>query len=362
MIRGLIKNNFKLMLRNKWVLVSMILGPILVIAMLASAFEDMMASYETVETFEVGYRISEDSMFANNIKEIKKAGKEAKIDFENYPDGEPKTLMEQNDLAGFVVLEKDTYTVYESKDYESQGKILEYFMGQVEREATSQVRDSIFPQKEEIKTVPMQKVKYMPAIDSKDYYGIIEVVYFIWCGIIGMAGVLSSEKKNGIEKRFQVAGMTEGRLYLARWIPTVLTIICETAITIFVTKTIFDISWGNNPVSILILCVTIMGSAACGLFLYSIFQNLAVVVIALFTLVWFMGFFGGSFETYMFSTVPESLKQLSPIYHVNRALVECSCMGNSDYIVSSILYMAGITIGCSVLAIIINTVRKKGRA
>ncbi len=362
MIRGLIKNNFKLMLRNKWVLVSMILGPILVIAMLASAFEDMMASYETVETFEVGYRISEDSMFANNIKEIKKAGKEAKIDFENYPDGEPKTLMEQNDLAGFVVLEKDTYTVYESKDYESQGKILEYFMGQVEREATGQVRDSIFPQREETKTVPMQKVKYMPAIDSKDYYGIIEVVYFIWCGIVSMAGVLSSEKKNGIEKRFQVAGMTEGRLYLARWIPTVLTIICETAITIFVTKAIFDISWGNNPVSTLILCVTIMGSAACGLFLYSIFQNLAVVVIALFTSVWFMGFFGGSFETYMFSTVPESLKQLSPIYHVNRALVECSCMGNSDYIVSSILYMAGITIGCSVLAIIINTVRKKGRA
>ncbi len=362
MIRGLIKNNFKLMLRNKWVLVSMILGPILVIAMLSSAFEDIMSSYKTVEIFDVGYRMSEDSIFADNIKEIKKAGKEADIDFQNYPDGDAEAVMEQNDLAGFVVFEKNTYTVYKSTDYESQGERLEYFMGQVEREATSQVRDSMFPQKKEIEILPMEKVKYMPAIDSKDYYGIIEVVYFSWCGIVSIAGVLASEKKNGIEKRFQVAGISEVKLYLARWIPAVLTIICEIAITIVGTKVLFGISWGNNPASILILCVMIMGVVACGLFLYSILQNLAVVVIALFTLVWFMGYIGGSFETYMFSTVPESVKQLSPIYHTNRALVECSCMGNSDYIVSSILYMLGITIGCTALAIIISMIRKKGRA
>lgn len=362
MIRGLIKNNFKLMLRNKWVLVSMILGPILVIAMLSSAFEDIMSSYENVEIFEVGYQMSEDSIFADSIQEIKRAGKEADIDFQNYQDGEAESVMEKNDLAGFIVFEKNTYTIYESADYESQGKILEYFMGQVEREATSQVRNSMFPQKEEIETLPMEKVKYMPAIDSKDYYGIIEVVYFSWCGIVSIAGVLASEKKNGIEKRFQVAGMSELKLYLARWIPAVLSIICETAITIIAAKVLFGISWGHNPASVLVLCIMIMGVVACGLFLYSIFQNLAVVVIALFTLVWFMGFAGGSFETYMFSTVSESVKQLSPIYHANRALVECSCMGNSDYIVSSILYMIGITIGCTALAIVINMIRKKGRA
>lgn len=35
MIRYLIKNNFKLMLRNKWTLAVMVLGPIMVIAILS---------------------------------------------------------------------------------------------------------------------------------------------------------------------------------------------------------------------------------------------------------------------------------------------------------------------------------------
>ena len=59
MIRYLIKNNLKLMLRNKWTIAVMILGPIFVTALLSSAFEDLMASYESAEEFQVGYRLEE---------------------------------------------------------------------------------------------------------------------------------------------------------------------------------------------------------------------------------------------------------------------------------------------------------------
>ena len=41
MIRYLIKNNFKLMFRNTWSVVVMLLGPILVIAVLSSAFSEL---------------------------------------------------------------------------------------------------------------------------------------------------------------------------------------------------------------------------------------------------------------------------------------------------------------------------------
>ena len=75
-----------------------------------------------------------------------------------------------------------------------------------------------------------------------------------------------------------------------------------------------------------------------------------------------MGFFGGSFETYMFSNWPDSVKNLSPIYHANRALVENSCMGHSSYTGSCIIYMLAITIVCSVIAIGVDSIRKRGRA
>lgn len=361
MIRYLIKNNFKLMLRNKCVLAMMLIGPILVIALLSSAFEDMMASYETADEFKAGYCMSEGSIFEDDIDAIKSAGKEAGIEFENYPDGDEKSVMEQNNLAGFIAFDKENYTVYESADYENEGKVLEYFMEQIESQASTQVLNGMFGQGEEIK-LPMQKVKFMPAIEAKNYYGIIEVVYFIWCGIISVAAVLSSEKKNGIEKRFEVSGISQIGLYFAKWIPAVLTTICETAVTVLLTVLLFGISWGSHPAIIFILFVAILGALAFGMLMYAIFNNLAVTVVALFTAVWFMGFLGGSFETYMFSTTPDSLKNLSPIYHVNRALVEYSCMGSSDYAMSSILYMSAIAVVCSILTIIINLVRKKGRA
>lgn len=358
----LIKNNFKLMLRNRWIFVTMLVGPVLVIALLSSAFEDMMASYENAEQFRAGYRVSKDSIFYENIGQIKEAGKEAGIDFENYPDGGPEALMLQNDLAGFLVLEGEKYTVYKSADYKSQGEMLEYFMEQVKGQAAAQARNSMLPPAGEREGLPAMKLAFMPEIDSKNYYGITEVVYFIWCGIVSVASVLASEKKNGIFGRFQVSGISETRLYFARWFSAVLATVFETAVTVFFTIVVFGISWGTNPITIVILLLTVMGAMAFGMLLYAVLDNLAVTVVALFTVVWFMGFFGGSFETYMFSSVSDSLKNLSPIYHVNRALVECSCIGTSDYAVSSIAYMGGITVVCTLLAIAVNYVKKEGKA
>ena len=59
MNRYLIKNNFKLMFRNTWSIVVMVMGPILVIAILSSAFSELMKSYDGVEEFMVGYRTTD---------------------------------------------------------------------------------------------------------------------------------------------------------------------------------------------------------------------------------------------------------------------------------------------------------------
>ncbi len=368
MIRYLIKNNFKLMLRNKWVLATMLIGPILVIAMLSSAFEAMMSSYENVEEFKAGYRVSDESIFAKNIEEIKNAGKAAGIILVNYPEGEPKTLIEKNDLAGFLAFEDEGYTIYESADYQTQGAMLEYFMEQVEKQMAQQTLNAMFPQEEQEeqaekgRDLPIKKLAFMPAVDAKNYYGIIEVVYFTWLGIASLAGILSGEMKNGIGKRFQVTALSETKLYLAKWIPAVLATICEMTVTILLVTVLFGISWGNLPMTILVLLVTIMGSIAFGMLLWTICRNLAVMVVVLFTVVWFMGFFGGSFETYLFSGFSESVKSLSPIYHINRTLVEYSCMGKSDYTTSSISYMVGIMVVCTLLCVFISKIRKEGRA
>lgn len=357
MIRYLIKNNFKLMFRNTWSVTVMLLGPILVIVVLSSAFSGLMKSYEGVDEFAVGYRIQEAGEAmpgAGMLEAAKTAGEEAGILFFEYPEGEVREVMEKNGLAGFVEFSGDRYTVYTSGDYEVEGIALEYFMGRVMNEG---VNASLQLQGWLDIALPVEQLEYMPAIDAVDYYGIIYIVYFGWCGIICATGILNNEKRYGIARRFQVSGLSEAKNFLGKFIPTVLTVAAGMAIVTVITVLLYGIHWGNPLLSAGIVLGMIMAGTALGLMLYQISDSLVITIILQFTFVWFMGFFGGSFETYMFSSMPDTLKHLSPIYHGNRALVELSCMGGSSYAVGAVLYSLSITAACSAVAVLAGRIR-----
>lgn len=357
MIRYLIKNNFKLMFRSTWSIVLMLLGPIMVIAVLSSAFSALMKSYEGVDEFSVGYRVQnvEEAM----IEATKLAGEEAGILFYEYPEGEIEDIMANNELAGFVNITKEEYTVYTSEDYEVEGITLEYFMSKVMSEGINQALSG--QNKSEIE-LPVEQLEYMPAIDAVDYYGIVYIVYFCWCGIVCAVGVLNNEKKYGIGRRFQVSNLSETQNFLGKFIPIVLTVAGGMGIAIATTVLLYGIHWGKPLVSMGIVLLMIVAGAAFALMLYYITENIVITIILQFTIVWILGFLGGSFETYMFSATPELLKKLSPIYHTNRALVELSCMGESTYITSAIIYSLAITVICSMIAIFAGCIRKRGKA
>lgn len=357
MIRYLIKNNFKLMFRNTWSIMIMILGPILIIAVLSSAFSELMKSYEGVEEFSVGYRIEETENAM--VEAMKTAGEENGILFYEYPEGEIKDVMEKNELAGFVELSKEKYTVYTSEDYDIEGITLEYFMDKV---MNAGLNDSLQVQEQPEITLLTEQLDFMSAIDSMDYYGIIYIVFFAWLGMICATGVLSNEKKYGIVQRFQVSNISEGQIFLGKIVPIVLTVAGGMAVATMITIFLFDINWGNPLLSAIIVFLMIVAGAALAMMFYNISNSLVITVILQFTIIWILGEIGGSFETYMFKSLPEKTKSISPLYHGNRALVELSCMGESSYVVSSIIYSVGIIVVCSVIAIVAGDIRKRGKS
>ena len=267
--------------------------------------------------------------------------------------------MEKNELAGFVEFSEGTYVIYTSADYEVEGITLEYFMNKVMNVG---VNASLQLQEQEKIVLPVEELEFMPAVDSKDYYGIAYIVYFCWCGIICATGVLSNEKKYGIVRRFQVSNISQWQNYLGKFIPIILTVAVGMAIATGITVVLYGIHWGNPILSILIVFMMILAGSALGMMLYHISHSLVITIIMQFTIVWFMGFFGGSFETYMFSGISDTLKHLSPIYHGNRALVELSCMGESTYVASAVIYSMAITVACSIIAIVAGYIRKRGKA
>ena len=254
---------------------------------------------------------------------------------------------------------EDTYVIYKSADYEVEGITLEYFMNKM---VNTGLDASLQMQEQEEIVLPAEELEFMPAVNARDYYGIIYIVYFGWCGMICATGVLSNEKKYGIVRRFQVSNLSEPQNYLGKFIPITLTVSVGMAAATAITILLYNIHWGNPVLSILIVLSMILAGNALGMMLYNISDSLVITIIMEFTIVWFMGFFGGSFETYMFSSMPDALKHLSPICHGNRALVELSCMGKSDYTASAVWYSLGITAVCSAIAILAGKIRKRGRA
>lgn len=363
MIRYIIKNNWKLMFRNPWNFVIFILGPLIVMSTVSSAFTELMKSYEDVGDFTAGYRIEQDSMLYGSIDQIKKIGKENGITFCEYPDGNPKDMIQNGTVSGFVEFTKDSYVVYQSDEYEAEGITLEYFLGSFMRESANALLTGSEGKQENDVGLPIEKLEYLPPIDAVNYYGIIEVLYFSCCGILCIAGVLSSEKKYGIEKKYHVSGLSSVKIYLSKLIPNTLIAATGLLTVMFIMSAVHGIHWGNVFLAAGIVILLILAGSSFSMMIYHIFNdNLIITIILLFTTVWFMGYMGGSFETYLFSSTPDAAKQASLLYHANRALVEVSCMGHSDYIGSAALYAGVVTILCSAAAIAVSSVRKRGKA
>ncbi len=357
----LIKNNCKLMFRNKLAVAVLLIAPILTIALLSSAFKSLLSSYEAPDEFTVGYRDT-DSAFSESMDDIKEAGKEAGIILKEYPDGEPEELIKNNNLSAFAVLSKNEYTVYKSADFKTEGTITEYFFERVMNEGMNAALGMMTQGKEMKSALPETKIDFMPAIDSTDYYGIIYILYFSCCGMIAATGILSSEKKNGIEKRYQVCTVSSVGLYLSRLLPTVGVVTAAAGVVTIVSGFMYNIHWGTPLLSAMLIILMIIACASFGYMLYSLFPTLGLTVTGLFIAVWVAGFLGGSFETYMYSSLPESVKNISPIYHANRALVELSAMGHSDYVKSSCVFSLALIAICSAAAIAADMLRKKGKA
>ena len=386
MIRHLIKNNMKLMFRNPANLFLFIAGPLLVLSVLSSAFSSLLESYEKQEPFTVGYRLAEGSFYAAGMETLKAVAKDADVTFEEYPEGEPKELMDSHDFKVFVDFQEETCVIWKREDAKVEGQTVEYLLNTYVLEADrgklkfmtamagqgnpgenplpgageSMEEEAMDNPPQEEFSLDLRRPEFMPAINSTDYYGIVEVVYFGWCALVCAAGILGNEKKYGIRKKYQVAGMSQLQVYLGRLIPMFLVVLICEAIAAVISATILDVHWGDFLQSAVVMILMVLAASAFELMLYALTDSMVLSIILSFSIVWVWGFFGGTFETYIFSSAPKQLKLLSPIYYGNRALTELSCMGHSDFVVSSLLVSAGMVIGCSALAVLFGMARKRG--
>lgn len=362
---AMIKNNLKLMLRNKMVLVMMLVAPILVIAALTSAFHDLLSTGYDKSHITVGYYFEEDSLLYPLKDTFEEGFSTEDITLRAYGENAMEDAIKEEDVDVFIYCDKDHCILGGSDVEDVSFRVCQYTMHRFAQEFSlaSLSMEKMMVEGTDITPVKIKtaSLPYMKTASAEDYYGIIEIIYFLWCGMLFLTSVISSERKNRIQSRYAISPTSAWRVYLGKFIPCCMISFIFTAISGVVATLLFDIHWGNLPATIGILALTLLTGTAFGILLVYLFSNIAAAVVTLFSAVWLMGFVGGSFETYMFANYPESIKLLSPIYHVNRTLVEYSTMGQSDYARGCVIYLSAWFMICVLLGSILMKRRTEAK-
>ena len=357
----LIKNNLKLMLRSKWILIIMIILPLFTILLLSSAFKELLNTAYNIDEFTVGYRISTDSIINSMLPELKKVCKTQKANLLEFPEGEIEALMKNKTVAVFVEVKKDnSYVIYRSSDKKNEASIinsiLSDFFYQANEAATiaayREGHDIAISEYENAVSVKHEALATDPVPTSTDYYGIIYIVYYAWCGMISLVAVISSERKNAIPRRMRASHTSKFSFYLGKLIPCTLATYLEVCAAWILSVLLLDIHWGNIGASAFLLFLISVGASSLGILLFQLFHNVAISIVLGFLITWVWGFFGGSFQTYMYADLPQKLVDMSPLYHINKTLVEFSTKGFSDNTVKAVISLLCIIAVSTILGIL----------
>lgn len=363
----LIKNNLKLMIRSKWIIFFMAVFPVIIIGLLSGIFDGMLNKNYDIDNVKVGYFIDKDNKYYESIGKFKDICSSNNVSLSEYEDDNYENLINNGTVDVFVCIKKDKYVIYESSHKESEALVVKSMFSSYFYDINEQaviilnLKDSNLKSIDNNEYVASKKLNVDPLASANDYYGIIEIVFFVWCGMVSLAAVISSERKNNIVKRLKSSGVSNFKLYLGKLIPCFIAIIFETSIALVLSIIIYGVHWGNLLGSLGILLLLALTASAVGIVLFSIFKSSAASIIAGFSIIYIIGFLGGTFQTYMYSNIPQKIVDLSPQYYVNRTLVEFSTKGYSDYTEICVMFLGAILIVSVILGILLMYRREEVR-
>lgn len=347
----LTKNYLKLIFRAKSVLIITVIGALVVMAALTNVFHTLLDQAETNEDFTIGYEMDDSSRYLLVEEYLKEGFEEEGMTVIEYADADPDALIRDEKIDVFIDFEGDSYSIKGRSNDEIDARIVQYVLYNVDHMMNGDTG------KAEIST---DKIEAREQADADTYYTIVQTVYFSSLCSVFLCLVYIAERKQNIGIRFRSSTAGGVRIYLAKLFSCTLTAWLTMAlITGGLALFLFDVRLGCPLISIGILLFAIFAFVAFGMLFLIIFDNPAASIGLLFIVLWFAGYVGGTFETYMLSSVPGSIKELSPLYYVNRTLVELSVNGQSDYLGRCLMVLTVMSTVSILLGMLITS-KKKG--
>ena len=356
------KNNFKLIYRSRVLFIMLILLPVVLIALLSDTFDNFLEKNKKLETFQAGYTCEENSFMKPMLAEFQKVCEEKGISLISMEKENGIQKVKEGKLETYVLLKQSDYELYQGKDKEGCGLILDNlimaFATGYQQQAVAGTNKTVLTL-ESKDLLQVQKIEIDPIPNAKTYYGIVEILYMLWCGIISIGAIYISENRHKVQKRYDISTISSIRFYLGKLLAGVVALCIQMGLAIAISIIFLKIDWGSvfyKSAGILFLQTVAVSTLS--ILLYQLLHSSAVVLSLEFFVVFMFGFLGGSFQTYCYSTISEDLAKWSPQYYLNRTMVEFATKGHSDYTFISIGFLTVLILLCSGMSLLLLKKRR----
>ena len=347
----LTKNYLKLIFRAKAVIIVTVIGCLIVIAALQNSFHTLLDSVDRDTSFTVGYEMEDDSKYKPVESILVKGFEDEGITVRKYESQDPEKLIKSGDVDVYIDFGGDSYSLTGNSKSQIDTRVVQYVLYNVDHALNGDTG-----------SVDVEVGSYEPGevADAGVYYGIVQTMYFISLSSVFLCMIYMAERKNNIGLRFKSSSSEGAHVYLAKLLAcSITTVFSLVIVTGSIVVSLFDIPIPHPGLTIGVVLLTTVAYISMGMLFFIIFNNVAASVGLLFTVLTFLGFPGGDFETYMYSSYSENIKLMSPNYYVNRTLVELSVNGQSDYLMPCIKVLLLMTVVSVVLGIVITSKKKE---
>lgn len=368
----------KQFVRNKRVLLMMMIFPIILITILGNALKNVMGDSETVSVFKnvkILYYCDDDSKYKNLVDEYITFGQEnLKISFEKIDNIEEGKQKVSDSYNGLIVSESDKDTIYYYKNQiDSLGgsyveKTLNSFVERynliveiykVNPMGITKVSNDKSEEYTKLSSITPNRVP-----NSIDYYSVAELTMIIMYLTTTMLFAVKKEKIDKTEDRILITPVSNSALILAKVLSGVVIGVVQCIIVYLFSKFVLNAYWGDNLFNVFLILLSfifmnVMIGTGCAL----IFKDSrgAESLISLLIYV-FVALGGGYFpiEAFQSSEVMMKVVKVSPVYWANTSIFE-NVFGNGNNASMFNSICISLSIAFVFMAITVFSLRRRGR-
>ncbi|HEX2938221.1 MAG TPA: ABC transporter permease [Ruminiclostridium sp.] len=368
-----IKSDVKRYFRDKGNIVMAILCPVIFTFILSNAFGSFMNNKFEISPFSIGYTISDKNPLKNNLNELKKELKKEKITLVETSKSAALKEIGNDKLSGFVEFTDDGYKFYKNDSRSIDTGIFESVLQSISYEtgtytelykvfAQLKINPSARQGSQSKTLLTVKKLDTIPQPSALTYYGIVMIINILCFTALSSPTLINNDRKLKINQRIALTSINPFAVFTGRVISALTSGVLQISIGISASVLLLRVNFGPKvPLVIGVMLLFSFAVSSFGVMLGYLIKNMAVTRIIVFAGSFFLNFFGGSYVQYIYQSGDTlELMKKTPLYYINRCLVELATQGSSSVLPTALVIIFSTIIGSVLIGAFVYS-RREGK-